>query len=142
MDMLVFAADVVAEGGAKALVEGWWVQGAASLVALITGYLGIIIRNWIKKTVAKADLNAAQTEALESLLEGMAKVQDDEVRALKESAADGKLSKLEVEKMQGIAWDHAKLVATGPAKDIVVSWSKDRVASLIKQLLAKYKGKK
>lgn len=139
--MLVFAAEAstVAE---KILVEGWWVQGAAGLVSLVIGYLGIIIRSWIKKQVAKADLNVAQTEALEALLEGMAKIQDTEVRALKVAASDGKLTKDEIARMQSLAWEHAKVTATGPAKDVVISWSKDRVASLIKQLLAKYKGKK
>ena len=137
MNMLVFAAV-----DSKAILEGWWVQGAASAVVLMVGYLGMIIRAWLKKQIAKADLNVAQTEALESLLEGMAKIQDTEVRALKVAAADGKLTKDEIARMQSLAWEHAKVTATGPAKDIVISWSKDRVASLIKQLLAKYKGKK
>ena len=137
MNMLVFAAV-----DSKAILEGWWVQGAASAVVLMVGYLGMIIRAWLRKQIAKADLNEAQTEALESLLEGMAKIQDTEVRALKVAAADGKLTKDEIARMQSLAWEHAKSTATGPAQDIVISWSKDRVASLIKQLLAKYKGKK
>ena len=133
--MLVFAAEGI-------VVQGSWLEIAAGVITMVITLLGGLIGNAIRKAGKKAKLSEANTEALESLLEGMAKIQETTARGLKAAAADGKLTKDEVSQLQSAAWEHAKVTAKGPAKEVVINWSKDRVASLIKQLLAKYKGKK
>ena len=73
------------------------------------------------------------------LLEGMSKAQDEIVRDAKKIASDGKLTKNEMAAAKSMAWEHAKLVAVGLAKKIVIGWGIEKVGSLIKQLLTKKK---
>jgi hypothetical protein len=98
-----------------------------------------VLSYYIKKLIDGAIAKNQDNEALQCLLEGMAVAQEEVVRQAKAMAEDGKLTKEEIEAAKTMAWEHAKEIATGPAKDIVLSWTKERVASLIKQLLSKTK---
>jgi hypothetical protein len=122
----------------QVIAQGWWVPILGTVATAIATVVGSYLTKLLRSMTANMKLNDANKEALESLLEGMAKAQDDLARDMKKAAADGKLSKEEISKLQSYAWNHAKGAATGPAKDIVVNWSADKVSSLIKQLLAKY----
>jgi len=120
------------------VAEGWWVQALGSLLVTIIGVIGAYVTGLIRKMTKNMALNEANKEAVEALLEGMAKAQDDIGRDLKLAAADGKLSKEEALRLRNHALDHAKNTVSGPAKEIIMAWTTDRVASLIKQLLSKY----
>lgn len=102
-----------------------------SLVA--TGILGY----FAKRVASNMTMEAIKKEALQALLEGMAKVQNEFVREAKKAAEDGKLSKEEIQQFEKMALDHALEVVKGPAKDLLLSWSKEKVSSLIKQMLKK-----
>jgi len=122
------------------VMSGIWVQVASAVVGVLGIALIYGLRKFATWIVAKAELNANEQEAMQTLLEGMSLAQEELVREAKTAAIDGKLTKDEISKAQALALSHAKAVATGPVKDIILSWSERRAASLIKQLLAKYKG--
>ena len=123
-------------------MEGWWVVLTEGAVVLVLALLGLGFRSIAKWVAKKIEFGEAEKEAYQLILEGMAKAQEDLVRYAKAAAADGKLTKEEIKEAQRIAYDHALAVAKGPAKDILIAWGKDRVVSIIKQLLAKLKGGK
>jgi len=126
----------------EVIVQEWWVPligTAATAIAAVLTYLFKRLVDWIIK---EYELSKSQKEAGQALLEGMAKAQEEFVREAKKASADGKLTKAEVDMAKSIAWKHAADVAKGPAREIVVNWTEKRVASLIKQLLARFKGGK
>jgi CO/xanthine dehydrogenase Mo-binding subunit len=147
MEWLLLAAelapelDEVIETMDPAKVEGFWLPMVGTVVAMVIAWLGKNANALVKKMLVTMESNEANREALEALLEGMAVAQDQIGRAAKQAASDGKLSQSEIDAMRELALNHAKSVATGPAKDVVMAWTQERAASLIKQLLAKYKGK-
>lgn len=97
------------------------------------------LNKFVNYLISKMDANEIQKKAFDNLLEGMAKAQEDLVRQAKIASSDGKLSSTEIEKAKQIAWAHCIAVSEGPVKDIVLSWSKDKVSALIKELLVKVK---
>ncbi|TRZ51629.1 MAG: hypothetical protein D4S01_04380 [Dehalococcoidia bacterium] len=121
-------------------LDGIWVQ----VLAAVIGVLGTAVLYTIKKGASwlevKLAMNEAEKESMQCLLDGMSLAQETLVREAKQAAEDGKLTKDEIKKAEAIALEYAKDIATGPAKDIVVSWTERRVSALIKQLLAKMKG--
>lgn len=120
------------------IAQAWWVPLLGTIVTAILGVIGGFVTNLVVKMTKSMKLNESNKEAIEALLEGMAKAQEELVRGMKKASADGKLTKQEIDSIKEFAWNHAKGAATGPARDIVVQWSSERVGSLIKQLLAKY----
>jgi len=121
------------------MYEGLWVEIAGTVLVIVSTLLAFGLRKFSKWLIQKVDANDAQKEALQALLEGMAKAQDEIVREAKKASEDGKLTKDEINKAKDMAWTHAKAVAVGPAKDIVINWTSERVSSYIKQFLAKTK---
>lgn len=109
----------------------------STIIGAVATFVLTILSYYIKKIIDAQIAKNQDNEALQCLLEGMAKAQEEIVREAKEIAKDGKLTKEEIESAKLLAWEHAKAIATGPAKDIVLAWTKERVASLIKQLLSK-----
>jgi hypothetical protein len=72
----------------------------------------------------------------------MATAQEAIVRDAKKKASDGKLTKDEIEQAKQLAIGHALTVAKGPALNVLKEMSKERLGSMIKQLLAKVSKKK
>ena len=121
-------------------INQYLVPFIGGLLTLIFAALTLGIRKLVAYVLVKANATEAEAAAIQALLEGMAKAQDDIVREAKIAAADGKLTKAEIEKAEWLAIQYAKEAATGPAKDIVIGWSTTKAKSLIKQLLAKIRG--
>jgi len=119
--------------------DAWWVPMLGTIATVLGSVIVYLIRKLINKAIAKMDMCEAEKEAVQAILAGMAKAQNDVVREAKAAAADGKLTKDEIASARSVAIDHAKEIAKGPAKDLLMSWGKDRLDSLIKQLLAKFK---
>lgn len=121
------------------MMEGLWVQIIGAVVTVLAALITLGLQRFASWVIKKTEASEAEKEAIQSILEGMAKAQDDFVRQAKAASADGKLTPEETAKAREIAWEHAKLVAKGPGKDLLLTWGKTRGASLIKQLLAKYR---
>jgi hypothetical protein len=117
--------------------ESWWVPMLGTIATALAAVITWAIRKLVNHLIAKMNATDAEKEALQCLLQGMAKAQDDFVREAKAAASDGKLKKDEIEKAKKIAIDHALSLAKGPAKDVLVTMGVGRMGSLIKQLLAK-----
>lgn len=125
--------------GEEVVADAWWVPMLGTIATVLGSLVVYFIRKLINRAVAKMDLCDAEKEAVQAVLAGMAKAQNEVVRDAKAAAADGKLTKDEIAHARRVAIDHAKEVAVGPAKDLLMSWGADRMDSLIKQLLAKFK---
>ena len=122
------------------VMSGWWVPLLGSIFTFVIALLAFGINKLAKYIIVKASLNETEQEAMQALLEGMAKAQDEIVREAKKAAADGKLTKDEIKAAEKMAIEHAVMVAKGPAKELVLSWGERKIQSLIKQLLARFKG--
>lgn len=118
----------------------WIVPLLGGLATVIAALFTVVAHKFSKWIIAKAGLNETEQEAMQALLEGMARAQDEIVREAKKAAADGKLTKEEINAAEQLAIKHAIAVAGGPAKELILSWGERRIQSLIKQLLARFKG--
>lgn len=108
--------------------------------AEVFGTLFLALMSWLVKLyINKTKATETEKQALDALLEGMAKAQEEFVRQAKAAAEDGKLTADEIDQAKTLAIEHAKAIAIGPAKDYLIAASKERLSSLIKQLLAKVK---
>jgi len=126
----------------ESVVLGWWVPIIGSVLTILMAVLTFVAKKFVSWLIEKAEMNDAEKEAMQYLLEGMTKAQEELVREAKKSSADGKLTKEEIKQAETMAFDYAKRAAMGKAKDVVISWSTRRASSLIKQLLSKLKNKK
>ena len=144
MYILIALCAAVAESGASTDIvsEGWWVPLLGTIATVVTAAIAWSVRKLANYLIEKMKATDVEKEAIQCLLEGMAKAQDDFVREAKSAAADGKLKKDEIEKAKAMAIEHAKTIAKGPAKDLLLAMGKERLGSLIKQLLAKLTSKK
>jgi hypothetical protein len=107
-------------------------DSATTLIVGLFLYLLNQIFSYIAKRLDESDL---EKETEQTLLEGMAKVQNEFVREAKAKAADGKLTKEEIIQFEQFALDHALSVANAPVKELLSKLTKERISSLIKQLL-------
>lgn len=120
----------------------WWSELVSTLLVGVVSVLGFYLRKLIVMGISKMEASDVQKKAVDCVLEGMAKAQDELVRQAKQAAEDGKLTKEEVKQAEKIAITHAISVATGPVKDLILSWSQERLSSVIKQLLNNFKSEK
>jgi hypothetical protein len=124
------------------LVEGWWVSLIGAILPILGALLIVIIKYYAGKLMQRINASDAEKEAIQCLLEGMATAQEAIVRDAKKKASDGKLTKDEIEQAKQLAIGHALTVAKGPALNVLKEMSKERLGSMIKQLLAKVSKKK
>ena len=120
-------------------MEGFWVQLLGSVAAILGAVLTFFtarLFNYIMKKMNATDL---QKEAFDKLAAGMAETQNKFIREAKKVSATGKLTKEDIKNAEEMALERAKDLATGPVKDIVLSWGKAQVSSYIKQILNKEK---
>lgn len=101
-----------------------------ALVGLIPIILGIV-SVYLKKFLTKQKI---EQEAIQTLLDGIVHAQDEFVREAKKAAADGKLTKAEIAAAKDLAIEQAYKLASGPVRDILMSWGRPRLESLIWQL--------
>lgn len=132
------------ESGAptEVLAQGWWVPVVAGLLPVLGALLLGMLKYYAGKLMDKIKASDAEKEAIQCLLEGMAKSQEEIVREAKKAAADGKLGKTEIQAAKEMAIAHALTIAKGPALDVLKQMGTERMGSLIKQLLAKLSSKK
>lgn len=115
----------------KALID----LGILVIGTIFTTLLGVISM-YIKNKINATD---TQKEAMQTILEGMAKAENEIVTEAKKANEDGKLTKEEIAAAEKLAIDHALMIAKGPVKELLLTWGKDRIISLIKQLLSNIK---
>ena len=113
----------------------WWTELVPAFLAVLGAIAVASLRTVAKYIIVRGKADDTEKEAIEFLLEGINKAKDEIVREAKKAASDGKLTKQEISDAKIMAIQHAKAVATGPAKDLLVSWSTSKVESLIRQLL-------
>jgi len=126
---------------AETLASGWWVGLLGTIIVAMLGGFWFLLRKFVKTILDKMGVSEAEKKAIDALLVGMAE-QQPIANGIKKATADNKITKEEARSLEGAAWEVAKEIATGPAKDVVLNWTKGQVSSFIKQLLAKYKGRK
>lgn len=122
------------------LFEGWWVNILGTVAVLVMAGVWLGVRKFINTVMDKMNTSEAEKEAINALLAGMAE-QQPIANGIKKAAVDGKITKDEAKALETSALEIAKKIATGPARDIVVTWSGGQVSSLVKQLLSKFKSR-
>jgi len=122
--------------------SSWWVPLLGTLMTVLSTVVTYALTRFVSWIIAKTQATEAEQEVLQALLEGMARAQNEIVREAKTASADGKLTKVEIIKAEDLAINHAEMVLKGPAKEVFTTWSEARMSSIIKQLLAKFKGGK
>jgi hypothetical protein len=118
-------------------IEAWWVPFVGTVATALGGAGIYLLKRLIDLLIKKLNANDAEKEALQCLLEGISVAHDNIVRNAKKAAADGKLSVKEIREARNTALGHAKEVATGPAFDVLTTWSTERINSLIRQLIVR-----
>lgn len=117
--------------------QGVWAQVIEGAALILSALFLWLCRKGAKWIVDKYNVSEAQKEALNALLEGINKAQHDLVIDLKAKSADGKLTKEDIEKVREYAINHATDVVSGPAADVLMQMSKDRLNSWIRILVKK-----
>jgi hypothetical protein len=114
----------------------WWIDGAAKavegLVALAIGAVFLLIRMRLKD-------DAAIKDAVSALEAGVQSAWDKFGRELKAGAKDGKFTEKERERLRDAAKAEALTLAKGPAKDLLFTWGRPYVTSLITRIVERRK---
>jgi len=117
-------------------------QTVAALVTVVGAAIAWYLRKLERQLAENTTLTDIEREAGQSLLEGMSVAQDSIVRKAKELTVDGRLSLEDMQAARDCAISHAVKIANGPAKELLLTWSNDRLNSIIRQLLSKYRSVK
>lgn len=108
-------------------------------IITLLGTLAIAyLKKWADKLMDKLEATEAERGAVEALMAGMEKVQEDFVIMAKRAAEDGKLTAEERKEALDLAIMHAKTLAKGPALDLLNAAGKERLGAWAKQILAKW----
>jgi len=129
--------EVESSAAMAVMADGWWVPIVGVILTALSTMITYYVKKFISTMLNKIKASEAEREAMQLLLEGMAKAQEEFVREAKKAAADGKLTKDEINRAKDMAIAHAVTIAKGPALDLLKTTSKDRLGSWVKQLLAK-----
>ena len=119
-------------------LDGWYVQFFGALAAVLATVLTYGVNKLISYVISKMEADETQKQAFDALAAGMAEAQNEVVRKIKTASEDGKLSIEEIKEIEAYALERAKTIATGDAKNLVISWTSQQASSYIKQLLAKF----
>lgn len=111
----------------------------ATLALAIVGVIGKKVLELINYYLNKYIQDQQYNTAKDVLLAGMAKAQNEIVREIKQSTSDGKLSLDDIKKAEQVAINYAIEIADGTIKELLKSWTPERVSSEIKQLLSRFK---
>ncbi len=107
--------------GAGAAAMGIWaLWGVKQLVNLI------FTQKWQE---------GAKAGAITALEHGIQEAEEELAAYMKEAAADGKLTREEIDKLKELAFRRAKQIATGPALQLLEQWGMDIAGNLISQLV-------
>ena len=120
-------------------MEGFWVEILGSIAAVLGTILTYFTTKAINYLVKKMKATDDQKKAFDALAAGMAEAQNNFIRDAKKASEDGRLTKEEIKQAEEMALERAKELATGPVKDIILSWGKQQISSYIKQILNKEK---
>lgn len=132
------SADAASASDWKALAVSW----LDTIVKAVASALGLALLWLVKKIFADYRERQVFSEAVTALEEGWSVAQEEFVTWAKRAKEDGKLTKEEREQARDLAYEHAKRVASGPAKDLLVEWGKDKVMSLLGKITGKSKAVK
>ena len=109
---------------------------------VVVGAIAKIINKWVgveEEKLEEQKKETAKKEALVAIQAGVEKVQRDAVEGIKAAAADGKLTKDEIKKVEQDAKNVALEVATGPAADYLLNLSTNAISGLINLVLGSKK---
>jgi len=118
-----------------------WINIVIVVLTLLGGVVTWGIKSLTGKIAKKMDLDAAQKEALEAIGAGVAGTYDEFVREAKAAAADGKLTDAEKGKFKAVAIMKAQQIVTGPGKDLLLGWGKDKLGGYVEKFVTKAKSK-
>lgn len=93
------------------------------------------LRTYLNTQKAALQEAGVEQKVFDALLEGINVAHADFVREAKAMSADGKLTKEEIQRAQTLAINHAQAILTGPAKDVFLQWSREKLASVIRTLI-------
>lgn len=138
---LVALADGSAPVPAPAPQGSWLVSllGNDSIWQAIGGMLTLIL-GWAANTArVKAAKQQVGVEVWNALEAGIIKTYYDTVKSLKAAAVDHKITPEEATALRAEAWENAKTIAAGPAKDALIAMAKPAVDALIERILGSMK---
>lgn len=125
--------------------ESPWLLPIVSIVVILLGvaltYFTIFMHK-VKNKLNESTKTDEEKNALSTLIDeataAMAEIEDEFVRQAKAAAADGKLTKEEVEKATQMLKDKLLARLKGPALEIAKSWGLSKFSALAKSILAKW----
>lgn len=114
----------------------------AVIIPVVLAVLGLIAQGlrYLNKLIAdKIGASDTERELMGGLTEGIVTIQRTYVDALKEAAADGRLTADEMNTAKEKAIDEALTVLKGPAKALALQMGRERLGALVELLLGKLK---
>lgn len=130
----------------KTILQEYVLPTLLPTVITVVGILATLaiayLKTWSKRLMEKWKASDAEKEAVNALLQGVEFAQEHLVVELKRGAKDGKLTKEERSQALDLAISHAKKVAAGPGKDLLLTWSRERMGGLVKQILSRISKRK
>ncbi len=123
----------------------WEIVLTNLLLGAVTAVLGLIgkaVNDWTNRQKVqeeKRDERNAHYEAIDALETAVTSVGETFVNGVKAAATDGKLSKSEIETARDMAWNEATTIVVGPALDLITSWSRDAITTIINSIVGNRK---
>jgi hypothetical protein len=102
------------------------------------GFVSNLFRGWVKIEKGKEKSRTYQ-EALAALEIAVLDVQEGVVDDIKEKAADGKLTREEIDRVRRMAIERALAVASKPAATMIGKMAEDALVTIINSIVRKQK---
>jgi len=103
--------------------EGFW-----AFVSLVTTTLLGFFWSFLRK-------KGLEDKAVDTLRDAVAIVHDEFVNEVKRASADGTLTKEEIDKAKDMAVAKALELATGPVRDLLLSWGVEKLKALVTRIV-------
>jgi hypothetical protein len=109
------------------------------LIAVVTVSVPILLTFGLNMLSKKFNWDEGEREVWQGLATAAQKLYDEQVKALKDGRADGKLTKEEAKKMRDIAVENAKQYLTKNGKKVYEVYGKDKLNALLERVIKKAK---
>jgi len=127
--------------GEESVVPSWAVQGLGLFVTVLGGLVLWGLNKLISLVFKDKADQIKYASAIDALRHGVEVAQLEMVREIKTAAADGKLTREEIVRVEKVAYEQALLVAKGPALDLLKTWGLEKAVGYIRQIVDKRKDK-
>lgn len=111
-----------------------------TIMTAIGGAVLYILKRLADYAISKMQASDEEKQVVSHIMDAVVEAEHELVLKFKQAAADGKLTKDEIETIQSYVVERVKATASGPVLELLTKYGERRIRAIIQQLVLRIKG--